>query len=434
MSILRRITDSVLVRGGLLVFIGNNISNFGNFLYNLFMGRLLGPEKYGELGAILSLMVLISLPIGIFNLLLVKIISSYWGRKDVNAINSILASLTPKLFILGLIFTAVLLLSKTLLLNFLNLESLLPIIVVSLSFVLTGPSILVKAILTGTLSFYYMTLNSLVETTLKVVISVILVYLNFHIVGALLGPIIGGIVVYLLTLLELKAVLGAAKELKKWRFERKMFYQFLSLFLGTLALTAFINIDIILVRHFFPTIIAGQYTALSTIGKIIFFAVGPVITVMFPVISARVSGGLPYIIPLLGTIVFALGLAVSVMVVFFLFPQVIIVILFGNKYFDIIPYLGVFSFFMTIYTINSILTHFLLSISYYQPIYPLFLISLLQGFFIFIFHDNIWQVIWVNIAVSILYLIAISFFVVKKEGNIIYRLILGKKPGKIYAE
>lgn len=434
MSILRRVTNSTLIKGSLLMFIGNNVANFGNFLYNLFMGRLLGPEKYGELGAILSIMILISLPLGIFNLLLVKIISSYWGKKEIGAINSILVTLTPHLFFLGLIFTGVLLLSKTFLLDFLNLENFLPIIIVSLSFVLTGPSILARAALTGTLSFSYMTLNSLIETTLKVVISVVLVYLNFQLVGALLGPIIGGIVVYLLTLVELKAVLGGVKDLKKWRFERKMFHQFFSLFLGTLALTAFITVDIILVRHFFPSPIAGEYTALSTIGKIIYFIVGPVITVMFPVISSRASGGLPYIIPLLGTLVLSLGLTTVVMVVYFLFPQIIIGVLFGSKYFDIIPYLGIFSFFMTIYTINSILTHFLLSISYYRPIYPLFLISLLQGFFIFIFHDNIWQVIWVNTAVSILYLITISFFVAKKEGSIISKYILRKIQRFIYAE
>ncbi len=428
MSILRRVTNSTLVRGSLLVFIGNNVANFGNFLYNLFMGRLLGPEKYGELGAILSIMILIGLPLGILNLLLVKIVSSYWGRKEIGAINSILVSLTPQLFILGLVFTGVLLLSKTFLLDFLNLESFLPIVILSLSFILTGPSILARSVLTGTLSFSYMAVNNVVEVTLKVVISVILVYLNFQLIGALLGPIIGGVIIYLLTLMELKIILKGAQDLGKWRFEKGMIHQFLSLFLGTLALTAFFTVDIILVRHFFPTTIAGEYTALSTIGKIIYFAVGPVITVMFPVISARVSGGLPYIIPLLGTLVLSLGLAAFVMAIYFLFPQIIIGVLFGNKYFDIIPYLGVFSFFMTIYTINSILTHFLLSISYYRPIYPLFLISLLQGFFIFIFHDNIWQVIWVNIAVSALYLITISFFVVKKEGSILYKFILRPHP------
>jgi len=169
------------------------------------------------------------------------------------------------------------------------------------------------------------------------------------------------------------------------------------------------------VRHFFPADISGEYVALSTMGKIIYYGVGPVISVMFPVISTRVISGLPYILPLLGTLVMSLGLSVILIFAYFLFPRFIVGILFGSKFYGVVPYLGLFSFFIAIYSLDSILTYYLLSISYYRPVFLLFPIALLQGILILIFHSSLTEVIWVNIASSLLYLVIILFFVIKKE-------------------
>ncbi|MBI4991390.1 oligosaccharide flippase family protein [Candidatus Gottesmanbacteria bacterium] len=428
MSILRRITTSQLVRGSLLIFIGTNIGNFINFLFNLAIGRLLGPAKYGDLGALVSSSVLFGVPLGILSLFIIKVVSSYWGKRDKGKILALQSYLTPKLFFISVAVSVVLLIITPTVGQFLNLDSFIPFILIALSFVLSGPATLNRSVLQGVLAFSYTSINGVVEVTLKLIISVILVILNFGLVGALLGFLLSGIVGYLLTVVELKIIFKGVSQEKNSLLSWDIVKTFIPVILASLALTVFLNVDIILVRHFFSGSIAGEYVALSTVSKIIFYGIGPVVSVMFPLISTRVSNGLPYLIPLLGTLVMSLALSALVIFAFFLFPKLIIIILFGSKYFDIVPYLGLFSFFITVYSLNSILTHFLLSISYYRPIYPLFLISLLQGFFIFLFHDTIWQVIWVNIVVSIFYLLVISFFVWKKEGGIILKSILRPHP------
>ncbi|MEK7127520.1 MAG: polysaccharide biosynthesis protein, partial [Patescibacteria group bacterium] len=59
---------SELLKGSFLIFIAGNLGNLGNFLYSLSMVRLLGPEIYGELGAILSLFSLFAVPLAILSL------------------------------------------------------------------------------------------------------------------------------------------------------------------------------------------------------------------------------------------------------------------------------------------------------------------------------------------------------------------------------
>lgn len=434
MGLFRRIINSQMARGSAIIFIGSNIGNFINLLFNFSMGRLLGPEKYGELGALFSSSVLLGVILGILSLFTVKAVSTYWGKKDLGKILAFHSYLTPRLFLLSFLICVMLLLITPLISGFLYLDSLTPFILVALSFILSGPATLNRGILQGVLAFSYVTINGVVEVTLKLLISVILVILNFGLIGPVLGALFGGIAGYILTVVELKIIFRGVNHTKNSLVSWDALKSFFPVTLASLTLAIFLNMDIILVRHFFSGSIAGEYAALSTISKIIFYGIGPVITVMFPLISTRVSNGLPYLIPLLGTLVISLGLSAVIMFTFFLFPKLITGILFGGSYLSIIPYLGLFSFFITIFSLNSILTYFLLSISYYRPIYPLFLISLMQGVFIFIFHDTIWQVIWVNITVSILYFMVISFFVLKKEGSIIYNYLLKKLPGHIYAE
>ncbi len=432
MSIFRRLADSQLVRGGIFVFIANNTANFGNFLYSLFMGRFLGPEAYGNLGALMSLLVIFSVPLGILSLLVVKLISSYWGRKDYAKIISLSEFLTPRLFGTGIIVFLLFVLSTPLLARFLNIDTYLPSFIMASYFILSFPAAYNRSVLIGALQFPYSALNGFVEIGSKLLISVILVMLNFGLIGALLGPLIGSIAGYLLTIVELKIIFRNIKKDSNIPSIKSVLTPAIPVLFAYLSLMVFFTMDIILVRHFFSAADAGLYTALSNTGRIIYYAIGPIITVMFPVISSRASKGISYILPLFGTLVITLAFSSVGIFAYFLFPKFIISILFGNQYLDIVPFMGIFAFYITIYSINSILTNFLLSVSYYKPIYPLFLAALSQSIFIFFFHENLNTVIWVNIFTSVLYLMVISSFVVRREYATLARIIIKGLPGNFY--
>ena len=418
-------SQSRLVRGSLFVFIANNTANFGNFLYSLFMGRMLTPHAFGDLGATLSILAIFSIPLSVFQLLMVKTISFYWGGRKTGVVKLLLHDLTPRLFLLGIFLTAITILFAGKLSIFLQLENALPLIIISLIFVLSFSATLNRATLQGTLSFSYLSANSIVEVILKLIVSILLVILNFGLVGAMMGTLIGAVGGYLLTVLELRILFSkyASEEnvkAPKWLNWKTA----LPVLLTSLTITLFFTSDIILVKHFFAPDVAGEYVALSTVGKIIYYLIGPIISVMFPLVSGRAGNGTPYIMPLLGTLVFALGISSLLIFTYFLFPGLILSILYGGRYAGAIPYMGIFSFFITLLSVNSILTYFLLSISSGKPIYFLFLISLLQSVFIFFIHNSIREIIWINIFVSLLYFTAASFFVWQKEKKVLTHILL----------
>ena len=57
------ITKSNLIKDNLVLFMGNSLGAFFTFLFHFYMGRKLGPEDYGALGAILALIYLFTIPL-----------------------------------------------------------------------------------------------------------------------------------------------------------------------------------------------------------------------------------------------------------------------------------------------------------------------------------------------------------------------------------
>ncbi|OGG00163.1 hypothetical protein A2Y99_02295, partial [Candidatus Gottesmanbacteria bacterium RBG_13_37_7] len=328
----------------------------------------------------------------------------------------------PKLFITGGFIFLLLSALSPYISAFLKLEAVLPVIIMSVYFLISLPLLVNKAVLSGTLSFKYLTLNGFFEIGLKLLVSVILVLFNFKLIGALIGPVAGLVTSLLLSHIELSYILKSSEKTKVSYSWDRVIKKLIPFFLITFALNSMINLDIILVKHFFDAKIAGDYVALSTVGKIIFYIVGPVISVMFPLISNRVEKGTSYILPLLGTL--ALTLAMNLMLVFsyFVFPKAIISSLFGRNYLGAVPYMGTFAFFMSVYTVNSVLSYFLISISYFKPVYFLFTVSLFQGVFLFLFHNSVSQVIYINIIISLMYLATVFYFVLQHEKGIINRI------------
>jgi O-antigen/teichoic acid export membrane protein len=167
-------------------------------------------------------------------------------------------------------------------------------------------------------------------------------------------------------------------------------------------MTAIYTVDILLARYFLSPFEAGQYAALSVLGKIVFFASSPISSAMFPIISSKYAKNEPcqktFIFSFL--IVFAISLGVSLL--YFMFPKIMILMLFGKEYLVSSPFLWQFALFISLYSFSSIFLNYFISISKQRAVYlPLFFL-LVQIFLIYLFHQNISSIIIANIASALL--------------------------------
>lgn len=169
------------------------------------------------------------------------------------------------------------------------------------------------------------------------------------------------------------------------------------------------NSDIIIVKHFFPAEIAGEYAALALIGRVIYFATWAITTTLFPIVAQRQQSGKPHR-HLLG-----LGLAIvmilSIVTIFFAWssPELIIITLFGEAFISIASLLWHYAVAAALYSLANVFVSYHLSLG--DKAGGIF--ALIGGFaqvlVLWFWHGSLQQIVGLQIMVmSVLFILLIG--------------------------
>lgn len=391
------------------MLVGSLIASFGNYLYHLLMGRMLGPIDYGILSSLISISYLLGIPMAAFVLVIVKYVSALRGKKQLATVNFFYKLVNRKMLIFGSIGFLIFLIFSSWISSFLHLESNVLLILIGLASFIGIFSLINLATLQGFLRFGWYTIIGIVSVVVKLILAIVLVYLSYRVLGAILAILMGAVVSYLLALFYAKKIIGTKEEREGVSGKEVISYA-LPVFFSILAFTSLYTTDIILVRHFLSAQEAGFYAALATLGKIIFFASSPVILVMFPMVSERHANGKKYINLLNLSLGLVLLTCLGISGVYFLFPKLMINILYGSQYLSASPYLFLFAIFLSLYSLAYLLVNFYLSIKKVKVVILPVIVAAAQVMLISVFHQNLVQVIWVSISVLGFLLIGLLFY------------------------
>ena len=413
---LKHLKGNQLLRGSAIVLIASLGSGFLNYLFHLLMGRLLSPPDYGILVSLFSLLYIVSVPGGVLGTTATKFASKYKARGDFKAVTETLVWTSKVVACLGAILFFGAFLFRTQLASFLKIsDSLLPVLFfgyIALSFLGAAP----RGFLRGLLRFKAFSFVSLLGALLKLGLGVGFVLLGWGVFG-----IIGGLICS--SLLGLLVSLALLKKNLRFPFSGSSFSKadLLSYAAPTvlilLALNSLYNSDVILVKHSFSPEEAGIYSSVVTLGRIIFFGLSSVATVMFPMASESYeNGGDPFGVFKNSLALVILGTSFGILVYIF-FPQLLISVLFGVRYSSATPYLGIFALFMGLYSLVNLLVRFFLSVHNFGPTPILVFFAFLQVVFLWLFHRDLYQVIYVNIgtALAIFVALGICYFRLKNR-------------------
>lgn len=399
-----------LFAGSALMVIGSNAANVLNYLFQLIMGRLLTASQYGELSALFSILNLIGIIPQSLNLLIVKFISEAKEKKEIKGLINWFSKRITIFTIL--VFAIISLLSGPIAL-FLNIEHTQLVILTALTFVFSLQTFLNRSILQGLLNFKAIIITMFLENGAKLILGALLVYLGFAVLGAITGVVLAGIFAYIITGSYLKGYKNAKDETKP---ENKEILKFTLPVLGqSIAATSLISVDLILVKHFFSPIDAGLYAAVATLGKIVFFATGPVLAVMLPLIAKRKSQKQNYRQIFLLSLALNLLITLSAVCVFYLIPNLIVSISFANNYPEAPKYLGLYGIFMTFYTICTLFINYFLMLGKTRIVILPLIAAAAQIIGIYLFHQNLISVIHVSIFITFSLVISLFLIYFKKD-------------------
>jgi len=414
--IYRKIADNKLIRNSVIFLVGSILIGAGNYIFHLLMGRMLTVEEFGEFEALIALMYIITVPSGAITLVTTKYTAEYKAESSEGKIRNLYKVLTQDFLYLGFILFLVFSLFSSFIADFLRIESIAPVLILGLIIILVFLNGIITGIITGLQKFKELCSLSTAAIFLKIVLAVIFVKLALSVSGVMLSIVVSSALGYLILLWAIKHIFKheESEEIKL----PSMFKYFLPTFFALLGLTLLYNIDLILVKKFFSPEIAGQYSAMAILGRVIYFASGAIVGVMFPMVAEAHRKNDNHRKILENALCFIFLGSLLTVLLYFIFPEFLIKILVGEKFLPIAGYVGWFAIAMSIFSLINALSQYFLSIKKMNFIYIILFGVVAQISLLFIFHSSLVQIIWVmNIAMGSIFLALLAFYFLSQRND-----------------
>jgi O-antigen/teichoic acid export membrane protein len=400
-------SDEKILNAGLIFLFFSAVGSIFNYLYHLFMGRMLGPEQYGILGSLFAIIYIVSFSTSTFNLVISKHVAEFSAKDEKRKIKSLFQRAFKKTIIFGIIGLGIYFLFIPLIASFMNITSYLGLIIVGIIAYFSFITILFIGTLNGLQKFVWQNCSNTFSTFLKLAVAVILVYLGFSVGGALTGILVGTIAAVFIAYIPIKKEF---KNIKPERFDAKSVYFYaVPVFLASILSVLMITFDQILVKHYFSSADAGIYAAAGMIGKIIWFGSSALIGPLFPKIvslksKSRSKDASKLLIKVL---VYTATLAIMGCIIFAIAPTFITNTLYGSQYIAAIPLILMFGIAMGLFALIQILMTYNLAIENYKFIYIFALALIAEVIGIIMFHSSLSDVVKVVLIANIFTIICL---------------------------
>lgn len=402
------------------LFAATLVVNAGNYLINLILGRVLGPERFAEASVIATGVLMLSFfAVGI-QLTSAKFSATYFADNDTRSIQAFTTWISKKVLWISIAIGVLLIGVSSLLQGFLHFNSWIPIAIVGLGIPLYFNMSVKRGLAQGSDMFKRLAWTYIMEMILRFIVTFCLVFAALHYVDHLTSEAVSlGFLASFFAAVWIRqeksvgdSVLFQDQDLVKKFVGVILIYEFSQILIN--------NSDVILVKHFFESGEAGLYAAIALIGRVVFFGTWTIVTLLFPKVIQREKQGLPHFSLFWLSFGITAGFGLCVIGGCVLFPELIISILFGEEYLSVADLLWKYAIATTLFAGANVFAYYYMSLSKYVPVILSVIAGICQVLSIYIYHDSLEQVILVQIGIMSLLLLAMVLFQVSQ--------ILGPKP------
>lgn len=323
---LKKFYTSGLAQGGLGFFVATGAVSISNFFFHVVVSRLLGPSVYGALGALLNVLLLLSVPLGAIQAAVTRSESAQQHSEGHGI------GLRAALFrggLAGLVGTVILIAISPLVANYLHLPSLESMMILAVWVFPAVVGAVAQGVLMGRLRFAPVSVSMILGGVIgRLILGVVLIELGFGLVGAVAASVLAQVIQTAIVCLPLGSEFIHSKG-------KTVGVGLRSGVLAVLALGGYWVLgteDTVLARHFLSAHSAGLYAAASTAGRIALFLPGAVALIAFPRFSKEHGRGELARITLRWSFATVAVLGLAAAVVLLIVPSLVVSLLFGSSY------------------------------------------------------------------------------------------------------
>jgi len=413
MAIAKKINATI--RPEQVFLISGVVVNGGNYLYNLMLGKLLGPTQFADVAILITLLLVLSFVATTFQLVIAKFTVEF----EATAFSKFKQIAYRIASYVGFGFGALFVLFSEELQLLLQTSS-------SGMFVIFGVAMPVyfimsvrRGIFQGQQEFVSLSQTYQLEMWSRLGITFFLILLCN--ISPVLGVSLGIAFSFLAGLFPWKKTSKSKKISYRFSSEEKREIINFILLTACYECTQIIcnNSDILMVKHFFASRDAGLYASIALIGRVVYFITWMFVMMLLPKVIAKKKAGEDASQILWKYFGYTTLITISIVLFTFLFPQTTVSWLFGEAYVSVAPLLGWYALATALFALSNVLAYYYLALANYVPIICSMLMGFLQIGLIYHFHENLFEVILMQIiAMGGLLLLQLGYFVFHRRSKL----------------
>ena len=381
--------------------------NGGNYLYNLLLGRILGPEQFSDAAILITMLLVLSFVAMTFQLAAAKF--------TVTLSETIFGAFVKKIYknaiMVGIFFGAMVVVFAKDLQEIFHTSSSVMFTIFGIGVPLYFLMSVNRGFFQGKKQFKLLSVTYQAEMFTRLGLTLILVLL-FHsqssvviAVGVLVSLIVGLFPLNYEKKQFTSKVVFPKKELTQVKkfFVITAFYELSQIIIN--------NSDILLVKHYFEAYDAGLYASLALIGRIVYFVAWMFVMLLLPTVVQLKKEGKDTTKVLMKYVSYIAIIATTIILACAMFPTIIVQMLFGNDYVQIAPLLWKYAFATGVFAVANIFAYYFLSLDKYVPVLVSAIFGALQVLLVVFYHTSLEQVVHVQmIAMTFLLFTQVIFF------------------------
>ena len=390
------------------------IVNGGNYLYNLILGRILGPAQFADAAVLITFLLVLSFVAMTFQLVTAKFSVVFENETFKQLVATIYKNASVVGIVLGLLIVVF---AKQLQLVF-NTSSSSMFVIFGIGVPLYFLMSVNRGVYQGKQEFKLLSITYQAEMFSRLLITLGLIFLlniqsSVVIAIGILISLGFGLVPFKYDNLRFKSkgIIEAtkAKQVRNF-FVITAFYELTQIIIN--------NSDILLVKHYFESYDAGLYASLALIGRIVYFIAWMFVMLLLPTVVQLKKEGKKTAPILFKYVGYIAGIALLIVFGCSLFPETAITLLFGDSYLAMAPLLWKYALATGLFAISNIFAYYYLSLDRYIPVVISGVFGVLQMSLVIFFHNSLEQVVHMQIvAMFLLLVLQVSFFIFDTKSN-----------------
>ena len=371
-----------------IILIATVIGGGCDYLFQIIMGRQLGPSSYSELNAMLSLFYIVTVPSATIGIFMIRYTSKFKAEGRDGEIAWLMKRWLMISIGLGLALELAIFLLGPFISQFISLSSMTPLYLLMLGILIAMVSPIGYGAAQGLQRFSHIAAYGITGSATKLVLGMTLVIGGYGIGGAVFGVLLGLLFAMLVALYSVRDFLRhPSKPVEKSEVGEIVRFFFVVVF-TVVCYTVMINVDIFLARQYLDPVDAGLYSTASVLGKVIWYLPSAINLVLFPKIAQAHAKKSNTVKIMRQSLLWALALTGGVALLYLPFPSFILESLYGNAYSGAATALSILGVAMAFFGLTNLFMNYGLAINSKMFSFTIFIFTILELLLIVTYHDS----------------------------------------------